>query len=264
MWKTSISRQTIIDRLRITRAVEFFYGHFRDQPTLERVAQHIGLSPWHFQRIFRRLVGVTPKQFLQHIILWQAKRMLRETNDTLTDIAYEMGLSGSSRLYDLFVNNEGMTPGEYKNRGRGLLVRYSFAPIASDIILIASTERGVCHLAFTDNNYLPALEDFKANLAYANFRSMTDIHQEEALSTIIGAYDWLTTESLNAKSGFLPIKVWQALLQLHCSSHKEDPDFGPVKIDDKPCCNGIFSWTLPEYFTWKISIYGKNTAEATY
>lgn len=106
--------QVTIDRLRVGRAVTFFREHFKDQPTLETAARHVHLSPWYFQRTFRRVIGLTPKQFLQRLALDAAKALLRDTNWSLASIALEMGLSGPSRLHDLFVKHEGMTPGQYR------------------------------------------------------------------------------------------------------------------------------------------------------
>ncbi|HXO77328.1 MAG TPA: AraC family transcriptional regulator [Puia sp.] len=112
----SEAQKPTIDELRIACAKEYFQQHFRCQPTLEKVARHVNLSPWYFQRMFRKLTGVTPKRFLQLMTLEEAKRMLRETNKPLIDITLEIGMSGSSRLHDLFTKREGMTPGEYRKQ----------------------------------------------------------------------------------------------------------------------------------------------------
>jgi AraC family transcriptional regulator of adaptative response/methylated-DNA-[protein]-cysteine methyltransferase len=112
----SVPQKPTIDELRIARAKEYFQEQFRHQPTLEKVARHVNLSPWYFQRKFKKLTGVTPKRFLQLITLEEAKRMLRETNKPLIDITLEIGMSGSSRLHDLFTKREGMTPGEYRKQ----------------------------------------------------------------------------------------------------------------------------------------------------
>ena len=112
---------------RIAEAIEYIHSNYKDQPNLEEVAEKVALSPFHFQRLFSDWAGVSPKKFLQYITVANAKKMLKEGGATLFDAAIETGLSGTSRLHDLFVNIEGMTPGEYKNGGESLSINYSFA-----------------------------------------------------------------------------------------------------------------------------------------
>src|SRR4051812_45923194 len=112
---------------RVAAAIEFIHSNFRQQPSLEDVAENLSLSPFHFQRLFTDWAGVSPKKFLQYITVAHAKKMLKEEGITLFDAAIESGLSGTGRLHDLFVNIEGMTPGEYKNGGAALTIRYHFS-----------------------------------------------------------------------------------------------------------------------------------------
>src|SRR5689334_2438640 len=112
------------DYERIKQAIEFISTNFQEQPDLDEVAKQVHLSPFHFQRLFKEWAGVSPKKFLQYISLQHAKQLLH--HHTITDAAWEMGLSGSSRLHDLFISIEGMTPGEYKNGGEQLQINYSF------------------------------------------------------------------------------------------------------------------------------------------
>src|SRR5690606_15429717 len=124
---------------------------FREQPDLEEVARQVHLSPFHFQRIFTEWAGVSPKKFLQFLTVDYAKGLLKEPGRNLLDTAFETGLSGTGRLHDLFIRIEGMTPGEYKQGGAALSIRYSFNPTAFGKILVASTAKGICHMAFVES-----------------------------------------------------------------------------------------------------------------
>src|SRR5687768_10235 len=113
---------------RIAEAIDYIKANFRQQPNLDEVAENVHVSPAHFQRLFTEWAGTSPKKFLQYISVEHAKSMLKEDGaTTLFDAAFETGLSSTSRLHDLFVNIEGMTPAEYRNGGRNLSINYSFA-----------------------------------------------------------------------------------------------------------------------------------------
>ncbi len=122
-----MNTQQNIDYNRIAEAIEYIKTNFKDQPSLDEVAKNIHLSPFHFQRLFKHWAGTSPKKFLQYISVEHAKKVLTESKKTLFETAYETGLSGTSRLHDLFINIEGMTPAEYKNGGNSLVINYSFA-----------------------------------------------------------------------------------------------------------------------------------------
>jgi AraC family transcriptional regulator, regulatory protein of adaptative response / methylated-DNA-[protein]-cysteine methyltransferase len=132
---------------RIARAVEYVVGHAHQQPDLERIARHAGLSPFHFQRLFSRWVGISPKRFLQYVTLSHAKDRLAAARSVL-DAAFEAGLSGPSRLHDLFLTWEAVTPGQYKSRGEGLRIAYGFHDTPFGECLLMTTDRGICGLAF--------------------------------------------------------------------------------------------------------------------
>jgi len=136
---------------RIEEAIAYINNNFKSQPSLDEIAKNIHLSPYHFQRLFTEWAGVSPKKFLQYVSVEHAKNMLKQNQSTLADAAFETGLSGTSRLHDLFINIEGMTPGEYKNGGENLLINYSFAESPFGNILVASTSKGICFMAFADN-----------------------------------------------------------------------------------------------------------------
>lgn len=135
------------DYQRIEEAIRYLEENFRDQPSLEEVAKHLNLSPYHFQRLFRRWAGISPKRFLQFLTLEYAKELLDESHSVL-DTTYESGLSSPGRIHDLFVNIEAVTPGQYRTRGAGLKIAYGIHPSPFGDCLLAATERGICDLSF--------------------------------------------------------------------------------------------------------------------
>jgi AraC family transcriptional regulator, regulatory protein of adaptative response / methylated-DNA-[protein]-cysteine methyltransferase len=199
------------DYERIKKAIEFIRSNFQQQPDLDAVAKEVYLSPFHFQRLFKDWAGVSPKKFLQYISLQHAKKLLHE--HTVSDTAYETGLSGSSRLHDLFISIEGMTPGEYKNGGEQLQINYSFAETPFGNIIVASTTKGICHLAFADDE-TKALKELQSQFPKARFKQVVDTIQQNAL--FIFTQDWkdLSKIKLHLKGTPFQIKVWEALLKI--------------------------------------------------
>ncbi|WP_126246716.1 bifunctional transcriptional activator/DNA repair enzyme AdaA [Chitinophaga rhizosphaerae] len=205
--------QQQIDFNRIASAIAFLRQHFKDQPDLEAAAGHVHLSPFHFQRMFQDWAGVSPKQFLQYLSLGHAKGRLVQ-GDTLSDAAFETGLSGTSRLHDLFVKIEGMTPGEFRNGGAGLQINYSFAESPFGSLIVASTEKGVCHMAFADAGEAEALRDLQEKFPQAAYRQFVDVNQQNAL--FIFGQDWkkLPEIKLHLKGSPFQIRVWETLLNV--------------------------------------------------
>jgi len=199
------------DYERIKKAIEFIHSNFQQQPDLDAVAKEVHLSPFHFQRLFKDWAGVSPKKFLQYISLQHAKKLLQQ--HTVSDAAYETGLSGSSRLHDLFISIEGMTPGEFKNGGEQLHINYSFAETPFGNIIVASTAKGICHLAFADDEK-GALQQLQSQFPKAHFRQVVDTIQQNAL--FIFTQDWkdLSKIKLHLKGTAFQIKVWEALLKI--------------------------------------------------
>ena len=158
------------DAARIERALEFLAENFEAQPSLAEIASRVDLSEYHFQRMFSRRVGISPKKFLQYLTLDAAKRRLVASASVL-DAAYDAGLSGPGRLHDLFVNVEAMTPGEFKKRGAGLVIRYGFHPCAPfGECLIMLTDRGICGFAFvTAEGQQTTYDDLAARWPRATF-----------------------------------------------------------------------------------------------
>ena len=206
--------QQEINYTRIAEAIDFYKLHFKQQPSLEEAAEHVHISPFHFQRMFKEWAGVTPKQFLQYLSLEHAKPMLKETQATLFDTAVETGLSGPGRLHDLFIKVEGMTPGEYKNGGEQLHINYSFAESPFGTLIVGSTHKGICYMAFADSGQEPALLELKKSFPNAEFQQLTDKIQQDAL--FIFNQDWskLGDIKLHLKGTAFQIKVWETLLKI--------------------------------------------------
>lgn len=198
---------------RIAAAITYIRENFKDQPNLDEVARSVHLSAYHFQRMFSDWAGVSPKQFLQFVSLQHAKKMLGEGSASLFDAAYETGLSGTGRLHDLFVNIEGMTPGEYKQGGRNLQINYSFAESHFGSVLVASTAKGICHMAFfeKEENALAAL---KHRFPAAQYRQMTDLIQQNALYIFTKDWKKLDQVKLHLKGTDFQLKVWETLLKI--------------------------------------------------
>ncbi len=202
----------ITDFERIEKAILFIKENFQQQPDLDEVAKQVYLSPYHFQRLFKDWAGVSPKKFLQYISIEHAKELLHK-NASLADASFETGLSGTSRLHDLFINIEGMTPGEYKNGGENLAINYSYAETPFGDVVIASTQKGICHIAFTTGKE-NAIEQLQQQFPNAVFLQKTDILQQNALQVFKGDLQDLGKIKLHLKATPFQLKVWEALLKI--------------------------------------------------
>ena len=198
---------------RIARAIGYINDHFQDQPSLDEMAAAAGVSRYHFQRLFSEWVGVSPKKFTQYLSLEYAKNLLKNNRATLLDAAYATGLSGTSRLHDLFVRIEHMTPGEYKNGGENLQINYCFADSPFGRLIVASTPKGVCHMAFEDNE-TDARECLKHRFPNATYNQVVDRFQQSAL--FVFQKDWRELEAirLHLKGSAFQLKVWECLLKI--------------------------------------------------
>jgi AraC family transcriptional regulator, regulatory protein of adaptative response / methylated-DNA-[protein]-cysteine methyltransferase len=205
--------QKNINYNRIAGAIKYIRENFRNQPSLGEIAQISNLSPFHFQRMFSEWAGTTPKKFLQYISLEYAKKILKDNQASLADTAEETGLSGSSRLHDLFINIEGMTPAEYRNGGQDLAVNYSFAESPFGDLIIASTTRGVCYMAFQEDE-IKALTDLVAKFPNASFTRNLDLLQQKALFIFQNDWSKLHDIKLHLKGTGFQLKVWESLLKI--------------------------------------------------
>lgn len=197
---------------RIAQAIEYIQNNYKSQPGLDEVAAKVNLSPFHFQRLFSDWAGVSPKKFLQYVTVQHAREMLKDQS-TLSDVAFETGLTGTGRLHDLFINIEGMTPGEFKNGGGNLSINYSYAESPFGNIIVASTPKGICYLAFADDE-LTAFNVLKGKFPKATYKQMVDLAQQNIL--YIFSHDWskLSEIKLHLKGTPFQLKVWETLLKI--------------------------------------------------
>ncbi len=206
--------QEEINYQRIAEAITYIRKNFKEQPTLEQVAEQVHLSPAHFQRMFTDWAGTSPKKFLQYISVEHAKRLLRNDIPTgLWDTTVDTGLSSTSRLHELFVRIEGMTPAEYRDGGKSLQIRYSFDTSPFGNLIVASTEKGICYMAFAGERDA-ALQELKSRYPQARLGEQRDIMQEQAL--FIFQHDWSRIEEikLHLKGTEFQLKVWESLLRI--------------------------------------------------
>src|SRR5437016_9614948 len=155
------------DYARVERAILYLDKNHQEQPSLEDAARSVGLSEHHFQRLFRRWAGISPKRFVQFLTLEHAKELLRESRPVL-DAAFEAGLSSPGRLHDLFVQCEAVTPGEFQRQGAGLTITYGFFHTPFGECLLGATERGICGLLFVaGGGRKSALADLRSRWAGA-------------------------------------------------------------------------------------------------
>lgn len=198
---------------RIAEAISYLQENFKAQPDLDLIAEKVNLSPFHFQRLFTEWAGVSPKKFLQYLSLSYAKDMLKNEQATLFDVAFETGLSGTGRLHDLFVNIEGMTPGEFKNGGENLIINYNYHLTPFGNLIIAATTKGICYMAFADDEAL-AFEELKQQFPKANYNKLTDKIQEDALQIFNSNWNETSKIKLHLKGTPFQLKVWEALLKI--------------------------------------------------
>jgi AraC family transcriptional regulator of adaptative response/methylated-DNA-[protein]-cysteine methyltransferase len=208
-----MTTQQSINYQRIAEAIDYIQQNFKTQPDLDEVAEKIHISPFHFQRLFTEWAGVSPKKFLQYLSVEYAKNILKNEQATLSDVAFETGLSGTGRLHDLFINIEGMTPGEYKNGGSMLTIHYSFAETPFGNVLVASTTKGICHMAFAETE-ADAVAQLTNRFPNAQYQQITDLIQQNALRIFSHGWENASEIKLHLKGSEFQIKVWETLLKI--------------------------------------------------
>ena len=198
---------------RIANAIGYVAEHYQEQPSLEEMAEAAQLSPFHFQRVFKRWAGVTPKRFLQYVTLAHAKRLLVDDASVL-DAALDAGLSGPSRLHDLFVTCEAMTPGEFKALGYRLVIRWGLHDGPLGRVLLGATERGICWLSFVAEDDAAATQAFERE-----WQGATLVRDQTTTADYVRRGFELAERSseplpLLLRGTNFQIKVWEALLRI--------------------------------------------------
>lgn len=199
----------------IAEAIRYLKENHTEQPSLEEIAAKVNLSKYHFQRLFRKWAGVSPKEFLQYLTIEQAKKSLQAGKTTLAT-AYEVGLSGNGRLHDLFVKMEACTPGEFRKRGEGIQIDFEEIETPFGNAIIAETKKGICKLSFVDKaSFLES--DLQKEFSNAKFSKQLGKNGK-----LVQAYfkNWKTPNrkiNLDLQGTPFQIQVWKALLQIPSS-----------------------------------------------
>jgi AraC family transcriptional regulator of adaptative response/methylated-DNA-[protein]-cysteine methyltransferase len=203
------------DYERIEQAIRYIELNFKSQPSLNDISKAIGLSEFHFQRLFTQWVGISPKRFLQFLTKEHARELL-EKSTNLLDTAYDSGLSGPGRLHDLFVTTEAVTPGEYKYHGEGLVIRFGIHPSPFGRLLVALTDRGICFLAFVNNDNIDQSMD-----ELAQRYQKAEIHRDQIITSPLAEKIFAVSQGyqslplqLHLIGTNFQIKVWEALLRV--------------------------------------------------
>ncbi len=210
--RTDIARNAR-DYARIEAAILYLEAHFRDQPSLATVAREAGLSPHHFQRLFRRWAGISPKRFGQYLTLDYAKAQL-DASASILDASYDAGLSGPARLHDLFVTYEAISPGAFKRRGAGIDIAWGVHPSPFGPCFAGLTARGICALGFADGDGSAVRAEFEGRWPAARFRE-----DRAATAAVVACIfgerpgDGAPLRLAVAGTNF-QLKVWEALLRI--------------------------------------------------
>ncbi len=219
---------------RIKSSLEFIVANFKKQPRIEEIASHVNLSEFHFQRIFKEWAGISPKKFLQYITLKELKKSIHNAN-SLLQLSGEMGLSSQSRIYDLFVKIESVTPEEYRTKGNGINIVFGIHETPLGKCLIANTKRGICAVEFINNEIETTLGIFKNKWKNA---SILESHDET--KPVIDKLFRNKGGSIKALLNGTPfqVKVWEALLKIpygNLTTYSEIADI----IDKPKACRAV-------------------------
>jgi AraC family transcriptional regulator of adaptative response/methylated-DNA-[protein]-cysteine methyltransferase len=211
---TNSTTRAVDDYERIAHAITFIEKNFRRQPGLDEIAASVHLSEHHFQRLFSRWVGISPKRFLQYLTKEYAKKVM-EKSRSLLEVTFEAGLSSPGRLHELFVTCEAMTPGEYKSEGQGLVIFYGFHPTPFGECLLAATARGICALYFVKKDRKQTLALLREKWRRAELQ-----HDPQKTQPYVARIFYPSPKKKQPPLHLLvsgtnfQIKVWEALLHI--------------------------------------------------
>lgn len=200
----------------VRQVIEMLTLDYQSQPSLETIAERLGQSPTQLQKTFTRWAGLSPKAFLQAVTLDHAKRLLGREELPLLETSLELGLSGPGRLHDLFVTHEAMSPGEWKAKGAGLVIRYGYHPSPFGVALVMATDRGLAGLAFADFGGEQACFDDMAcrwpNAQFVEDQAATTPYAER----VFDPARWLSEEPLRVVliGSDFQVRVWESLLSI--------------------------------------------------
>jgi AraC family transcriptional regulator of adaptative response/methylated-DNA-[protein]-cysteine methyltransferase len=200
-----------INYKRVEEAIKFLTENFKKQPSLYDVAEHAQLSPFHFQKIFTEWAGISPKKFLQYLSVEELKKELLKTSN-LSEAAERVGLSSQSRIYDLFVNIEAVTPYEYKTKGAGINIEYGIHNTLFGECLVAITERGICSMSFLEDNADVFLAELQSNWQHAGIKR-NQAGTQKVVENMFNT-NAKNTIKLLVKGTTFQLKVWEALLKI--------------------------------------------------
>lgn len=205
---------------RIASAITYIQANVTAQPTLEAVASHVHLSPYHFQRLFTRWAGTTPKRFLQVLTLELGKNLLTQSG-SLLQVTDNLGLSSASRLHDHFVQLEAVTPGEFRSKGEGLVIQHGIEETPFGLLFVAQTPRGICRAAFIDDkaDSTAQLEVLQKAWPLASYqRSTTAASTVATVITELPNKTPAQTLPLHISGTNFQLAVWRALLRIPSGS----------------------------------------------
>ncbi|MDA9764647.1 methylated-DNA--[protein]-cysteine S-methyltransferase [Opitutales bacterium] len=256
--ETSGNSQLKFDRLysvnqyeQIESIIQRLGDHFKDQPSLEELARKVGMSPEHFQRVFKKWVGISPKQFLKYLTLEYAKSRLEQDKSVL-DSALDSGLSGPGRLHDLFVTLESITPGEYKQGGGGLGIEYGIHPSQFGFAVLAVCDRGLCGSFFlpSPNDRLAeeAIVEYWPQARFTRDDSKTSIYAKQLFDT---SYKGNNSLSLFVRGTPFQVQVWRALLEIPSGSLRTYSDLAS-SVDRPTATRAVASSVGDNPISWFI------------
>lgn len=232
----------------INRAITFIRSTLIQQPKLEQIASSVGMSPYHFQRVFTEWVGMSPKRYQEYLTLGFSKELLQKRH-TLLDVTLNMGLSGTSRLHDLFIKWEAMTPGEYALNGAGVEINWGFFDSPFGQMLAMATKRGLCGLGFVgESSKTVIFDDFKGRWPNAVYIENKVILKSLIETLVIGK----GTINIHLIGAPFQIKVWEALMNIPTGFVTTYSDIAKA-IDNKAAVRAVgtavgknpISWLIP-------------------